>query len=454
MDLLKMSNRLLRRTSIIALIVLAGLQLDCRHSQPITIRLAGEKWFLDVLTKTNMIGVFEQQTGIKITVMHKDHQELVTELEQPASRKVTYDLILMRHRFLGQLVERGLVQAVDSFLGDATLHDPRFKPREQLFDSWWQEISWYESKIYGYPFTELTPYLCYRKDLLDDPSEQVHFKTRYHRNLEAPKTWAEYMQLAEFFTRPKQHFYGTYIQGQNHIALWYEWLNFAYSFGGNILDTKDGGEYGDIVVNSPQTLAATNQYLALIPFSPPDTLSYNWNGAQAALQQGRVFMGILWNDQAPLLEDPSVSKVLGKIGYTTIPSATGKPFSQLEGWSYLIPKESTHPREAYRFMEWAMSPEVQVQETIKGGESPMKSTYADARVSKLPYIPAFLASVPIAIPKPTIPESAQMTEVMQRTLSEIVTRKRAPKEGLDIMALEIQDILGTRGRLRYPVNHR
>jgi multiple sugar transport system substrate-binding protein len=360
----------------------------------------------------------------------------------------------MRHRFLGQLVEKGLVQAVDSYLADATLHDSTFQPQVQLFDNWWKEISWYKSKIYGYPFTELTPYVCYRKDLLGDPIEQAYFRARYHRQLEPPKTWGEYLQLAEFFTRPKQQFYGTYIQGQNHIALWYEWLNFAYSFGGNILDTKRGDEYGDIVVNSPQNLAATDQYLKLIPFSPPDTLSYNWNGAQAALQQGRVFMGILWNDQAPLLEDPSVSKVTGKIGYTRIPSATGKPFSQLEGWSYLIPKESMHPREAYRFIEWAMSPEVQAQETLKGGEAPSKATYEDSRVSKLPYVSAFLASVPIAIPKPTIPESARMTEVVQRALSEIVTRKRAPKDGLDTAALEIQNILGTKTRLRYPIKHR
>jgi multiple sugar transport system substrate-binding protein len=450
-----MSNRLLHGATIVALIVLAVLQLHCRRSQPITIRFAGEKWFLDDLTKTNMIGAFERQTGIQVEVIHKDHQALVAELEQkPVSHKVTYDLILMRHRFLGELVEKGLVQAVDSYLADATLHDLTFKPRVQLFDNWWQEISWYKSKMYGYPFTELTPYVCYRKDLLDDPIEQAYFRARYHRHLEPPKTWGEYMQLAEFFTRPKQQFYGTYIQGQNHIALWYEWLNFVYSFGGNILDTKHGDEYGDIVVNSPQNLAATDQYLKLIPFSPPDTLSYNWNGAQAALQQGRVFMGILWNDQAPLLEDPFVSKVPGKIGYTTIPSATGRPVSQLEGWSYLIPKDSTNPREAYRFIEWAMSPEVQAQETLKGGESPSKATYEDSRVTKLPYVSAFLASVPIAIPKPTIPESAQMTEVMQRALSEIVTRKRAPKGGLDMAALEIQNILGTKARLRYPVDHR
>ena len=74
------------------------------------------------------------------------------------------------------------------------------------------------------------------------------------------------------------------------------------------------------MVNSPQNVAATEQYVKLIAFSPPDTLKYGWGEAQSALQQGHVFMGLLWNDQAPFLEDPAVSKVAGKIGYSLIPS--------------------------------------------------------------------------------------------------------------------------------------
>ena len=95
--------------------------------------------------------------------------------------------------------------------------------------------------------------------------------------------------------------------------------------------------------------------MSLIKYSPRETLNYNWDDALAAVQQGRVFMGLLWHDQTPLVEDPSQSKVAGKIGYSLIPSAIGKPFSQLEGWGYFIPNKSNHPREAYQFIQWAMS---------------------------------------------------------------------------------------------------
>ncbi|MGH9432492.1 MAG: ABC transporter substrate-binding protein [Terriglobia bacterium] len=439
----------------IAAVTSLAVLVGCKRNRPVTIRLAGDAWFLNALTRTGKIAEFEKKTGIQVDVIHIHDEAIVTELDKdPASDHGPYDLIVLRHRFLGELVERGRVQPIESFLADPSVHFQSFDPRQQLFPNLWREISWYNNRAYGYPFTVLTTYLCYRKDLLDNPKEKALFKVRYHRDLVPPKTWQEYTQVAEFFTRPKENLYGTYIQGESHIALWYEWLNFSYSFGGNILDTRHGWQYGNVVVNSPQNVAATRQYLKLIAFSPPQTLSYNWNDALDALQQGRAEMGLLWSDQIPLLEDPSHSKVAGKIGYSLIPSAIGKPFSQLEGLSYLIPSFSAHPRAAYRFMEWALSPDVQIAQTLDGSLSPVKATYHDARVRALPYGSAFLEGVPVAIPKPTIPQSPQIVEEMERGLRAIVTRKCSPQQGLDAMAVEIQKILGAKARLRYPVKTR
>jgi multiple sugar transport system substrate-binding protein len=433
---------------VVALLIFFALR---RAPQPVTIRMIGEAYApLDALAK--MKGGFEQKTGIHVEIIEKDHQAVVAELDQElSSRKVTYDLILMPHRLLGKLVEKGQVQPLEPFFRDPSLHDPTFDPEDQLFTTWWREIGWYKGKLYGFPFTDLTMYVCYRRDLMEAPKEQQAFRARFGRDPAPPKTWSEYMDLAQFYNRPKQNMYGTYIQGQQHVALWYEWLNFAYSFGGNILDSPHGSDYGDIVVNSPENVKATEQYLKLLEFSPPESLNYNWDDALAVLQQGRVFMGILWHDQTPLLEDTSVSKVVGKMGYCLIPSAIGRPFSQLEGWAYLIPTESKHPREAYRLIEWALSPDVQIQQTLKGGASARKATYDDPRVKAIPYVPVFLESVPIAIPKPTVPESEQITEVMQKALSEIVTRKRSPQDGLNAMALEIQRILGSKAKMRFAV---
>lgn len=430
-----------------AILLLATAEPD----RPITLRLAGDEWFLNSLTKAGMISVFEKKNGIRVEVLHQNDRAIISDVEHASSDEGGLDVIVVRHRLLGSLVQKGEVRPIDSFLSDPTIHDASFVPQEQLFSNWWDELSSYDGRIYGYPFTGLTTYLCYRKDLLDNPGNQREFRNRYHRKLTPPQTWAEYNQVAEFFTRPDQRFYGTYIQGMRGLALWYEWLNLVYSFGGNILDSRFGWDYGDIVVNSPQNVAATTEYLKLISYSPPDTLQFGWNEGQSALQQGRVFMGLLWSDQAPFLEDPTVSKVAGKIGYSLIPSNSGKPFSQLEGLTYLIPTRSKHPQEAYRFLEFAMSASVQIEQTLQGGGSLRKSTYDDSKVKQLPYTTAFLAALPVAKGKPTIPESSQMTDAMVFQLSEIVRGKSTPKAGLDRLALDLKSILGDKARLRFAV---
>ncbi|MGC1449653.1 MAG: extracellular solute-binding protein [Candidatus Sulfotelmatobacter sp.] len=421
------------------------------QGQPVTIRLAGDEWFLDSLTNSQVIPVFEKQSGIHVEVLHKNDRTIMNDLDrgvQPGDAGL--DLVVMRHRFLGALVQKSQVRPIDSFLADSSLHGADFVPQEQLFPNWWRELSSYGNHIYGYPFIALTTFVCYRKDLLEDPANQRNFKARYHRELKPPSTWQEYLQLAEFFTRPEEHFYGTYIQGKQGLALWYEWLNLIYSFGGNILDTQHGWEYGDIVVNSPQNVVATEQYIKQIASSPPDTLNFGWGEAQSALQQGHTFIGLLWSDQAPYLEDPAVSKVAGKIGYSLIPSNSGEPFSQLEGLTYLIPQESTHPREAYRFLEWLMSAQVQERQTLKGGLSARKSTYDNPEVKQLAYASAFLASVAVAKAKPTVPESAKMIEASERRVAEIVSGQCSPQTGLDKLALDLKTILGDKARLRYP----
>jgi multiple sugar transport system substrate-binding protein len=442
--------KLLGRSATLLFLVL--LQAGCNRTQPpLTIRLAGDEWFLKSLVKNGLIPAYEQKTGVHIEVLNRNDRTIMKDLDQGAGNSV-YDILVMRHRLLGALIQKRQLQPIDSLLADPAVHDTSFQPQQQLFPNWWRELSWYGDKIYGYPYTGLTAYLCYRKDLLDDSENRRKFKARYRREIAVPANWKEYMQLAEFFTRPGEHFYGTYISGKQGLALWYEWLNFVYSFGGDILDTQHGWEYGDIVVNSPQNVAATEQYVKLIPLSPPDTLSYGWNEAQAAMQQGHAFMGLLWSDQAYLLEDQVTSKVAGKIGYSLIPSNKSQRASQLEGLTYLVPTESQHPKEAYRFIEWAMSTQVQIQQTLNGSTSIRESVYEDSRVKEQPYTPVFLASVPVAREKPTIPESSQMTEAAERRLSEIATGKESPQSGLDKLALDLKNILGSKAKLRYPIH--
>jgi hypothetical protein len=44
-----------------------------------------------------------------------------------------------------------------------------------------------------------------------------------------------------------------------------------------------------------------------------------------------------------------------------------------------------------------------------------------------------------------------MTQASVQRLSEIVSKKMLPKQGLDALAIDFKTILGAKSRLRYPV---
>lgn len=397
---------------------------------------------------------FEERTGIEVIIEMYEHSEAVNKVMLDLnSRRGRYDFILQPHRELGRFVANGHVVPFDTFLDNPALRDPDFKPEEVLYDRLWKEISWYDGKVYGFPFTALTMYMWYRDDLVNDPEEQAGFRAKYGYDLKPASNWDEYRDLAEWFTRPEQNFYGTALQGRRHEALWYEWLNFLYSFGGDMLDVSAGSECGPIVVNSPEAVAALEYYKSLMAYSPPDTLNYFWDDVMALMQQGRVFELIMWNDATyAVAEDGSQSTVVGKMGFGRVPEGGHGPVGQVEGWTYLIPAYSQNQEAAYLFIQWMMAFEQQLNQHLNGGASARPDVYEHPEVQQLSYSQASMDTNEVAIPKPTIPESPQITDILVRELSSYLSDAKTAQEALDAAALEMHRLLGDCAPLVYPVN--
>ncbi len=378
---------------------------------------------------------FESETGIAVEV---EQYEFETAVEK-ATLDLTagtghYDVVLQPHLSLGKFVTSGLLTPIDGLVPDIIKTEPGIS----LFQAFWKELSWFDGTVYGYPFTANTMYMAYREDLISDPDAQRRFAERYGYALDVPKTWKAYFDVAEFFTDPENNFYGTSLQGKRHPALWYEWLNFAYSFAGGVFDKKSASAYGPIVLTCPETLEATRFYSSLRKFSPPGTLEYTWDDQLAAMQQGRVFMSIMWSDVMASLEFESSSRVRGKMSYAPIPSGRAGGVSQIAGWSYLIPKTSKNADEALQFITWMLEVQNQVAQQLGGGSSALRQTYSDPAVSALPFTQAFVESVERARHmSDSFPEATRVSDILQRWLSAILSESVSVEEGLLQAAVEI-----------------
>ena len=199
--------------------------------QKVVIRLIGEAVStVDAIDKIK--DDFTKETGIAVEV---EKYEFETALQKATldltSRTGRYDIILQYGVALGKFADQGHLYEMKDVLPRVP---PRllegFKPEEDLFQTVWQELSWYKGKLYGYPFAANTMFVWYRKDKMTDPAEVKAFRKKYGYDLHPPTSWKEYRDIAEFFTRPDQNFYGVALQGKRHPAVWYEWLNFAFSF--------------------------------------------------------------------------------------------------------------------------------------------------------------------------------------------------------------------------------
>ncbi|MDQ6435324.1 sugar ABC transporter substrate-binding protein [Mesorhizobium sp. LHD-90] len=416
-----------------------------------TVRVVGEALPpLEALAK--LAPQFEQATGIDVEVEMYEHSEAVNKVQLDLnSRRGRYDVIIQPHRELGKFATNGHLLDLAGFMNDAALRDPTFKPEEQLYEKPWKEISWYDGKMYGFPFTVLNLFMWYRTDLLSDPKEMEGFKAKYGYDLAPAQNWDQYRDIAEWFYRPDQGLYGTALQAKRHEALWYEWLNFLYSFGGDVLDVKSGSECGPVIVNSPQAVAALDYYKSLLAYSPPDSLNYFWDDVMALMQQGKVAELIMWNDATyAVAVDETASTVVGKVGFDITPQGEGGKVGQIEGWSYLVPTYSKNQQAAFLFMQWMMGYDRQLEQHLNGGATGRPDVYAAAEVQKLPYSNASMAAHEAGRPKATLPQSSEMTDILVRELSSSLTGEKSSKAALDTAATEISKLLGSCAPMSYP----
>jgi multiple sugar transport system substrate-binding protein len=89
---------------------------------------------------------------------------------------------------------------------------------------------------------------------------------------------------------------------------------------------------------------------------------------------------------------------------------------------------------------------------LNGGASPRPDVYAHPEVQAISYSKASMDTNAVARPKPTIPESPQITEILVRELSLALTGKKTSKAALDAAAADMSKLLGACAPLKYPVH--
>lgn len=417
---------------------------------PITLRIEAD----DVSATAAMeklIPEFTRESGIQVVVEKFGYaSSLQKAAEDLSSKKERYDIVLQNNQALEKFADQGSIFSVDE-LEKRSGKKGDFEG--DLFSPAWHGLSWYKGVKYGYPFAANTMLVFYRKDLMEDSTERKAFRAHYGYDLAPPQDWKQYRDEAEFFTRPDRGFYGTLLQGKRFPAVWFEWLNFAFSFDGGVMEKKSSWEYGPIIINSPETIQATEYYNSLKKFSPPGVTNFTWNDAIGQMRQGHVFMCIIWSDALSHVVDPQVSAVIGKIGYAPLPRGPAGRVAQIAGTSYLVSRYAQHPKEAFQFELWMLERDNQIRQELAGGASARKSVFQNPKVSQLAYAPATAESLAAARNMiDTFPETPEVSGIIETAISDVLGDKQTSQQALDRAAIKLHQMLGDRCPMKYPVS--
>jgi multiple sugar transport system substrate-binding protein len=234
--------------------------------------------------------------------------------------------------------------------------------------------------------------LFYRSDLLGGEGQPA-----------VPTTWAEYLAAAQALTTDDVA--GSAMVGANDVSNFLvDWYSRFITMGGQLTTGSKADKTLNTNLTSPEAVAALQNMIDLLPYSPSAVTSYGFTEALDAFQTGKVAMWPAWATIAGALYGPD-SPVKDTVAVAPMPADDGNPRGIRGGWGLGIPKNLTQEQKdcAWLLITQITSKAFEKYQVMSYQTDPNRiSTGSDPEiVAALPYIPAAVGAI----------ESAQILEV-------------------------------------------
>ncbi|MEH1785859.1 extracellular solute-binding protein [Nostoc sp.] len=260
------------------------------------------------------IAEFEALTGAKVNLTGIPFKNLYTTLQNNWSGKNSkYDMAVILPQWLIDFIDAG-------YLEDLTA---RVKTDTALR---WEDIApvfrnvsaTYKGRIYSIPLDGDFHMVYYRTDLLKEAG------------LTPPETWEQYLALAKRFhgkdlNGDGKPDYGSCISKRAHENSTSMLISIATPFlqsQGTVQGAFFDPETMKPLVNNPAFAKALDIYKQTMDYGIPQDQNLGGSKARELFITGRCALTIDWGDVGPLAIDPTVSKVMDKVGAVITPGTT------------------------------------------------------------------------------------------------------------------------------------
>ncbi len=224
-----------------------------------------------------------------------------------------------------------------------------------------------------------------------------------------PKTFAEMIDAAAKLHDPGKGIAGFVGRGLKNANV-PVWTSFLLGYGGGFVDAK-----GKLLTDTPEAIESAKMYQTLLAkYGPQGVSGFNWNESQSLFLQGKAAMWLDGIGFAQPLEDPTKSRIVGKVGYGVVPAGPKAQVSALFADGEGISPFSKKKGPAWFYIQWASNKSNQTRMLQAAAGAPVRnSAYAAAQQSsdfKAPkeWVECMLKSASIA--QPGLPIISPVTE--------------------------------------------
>jgi multiple sugar transport system substrate-binding protein len=310
---------------------------------------------------------FVPRTGIDVKIEKFTHDQWDPKGDADLYSKTGYfDLLQMHSNRAEDWATNGHVRWINEYMDNPKLRDPALDPGD-FVQPLWDDICLFEGGkracFLNYNFQFI---YWFRKDLVTHAEERPNFKKRYGYDLGPARTYKQYRDIAEFFTRKKgerlagkvldDNFYGTGLVGKREPSFSWEWHVVLSGWGGSLFDKEGRPTY-----NSKENVEATKWWFDLRKFAPPGVTEAGFVDLFVLMTKGNVAQAFQWIDFAFAIDDPKISKAVGVYSYDVLP--VREKGMTPGGWGepepLVISKYGKNPEAAYLLIQWMSSKDVQ-----------------------------------------------------------------------------------------------
>jgi multiple sugar transport system substrate-binding protein len=343
------------------------------------------------------------------------HDQYVTMLSAQSSEIDVFDLDVI---WPAEFAQAGYVQDLDRFIQRDNIDMSQYIQGAV-------EAGNFNGKQWAMPKFIDAGLLYYRKDIVKEP----------------PKTWDELIELAKKHKGEKGTKSGFVMQAAQYEGLVCNFIEFAGSYGGRILDEK-----GNVVINSPETVKGLEKMIEVVKSGavPGNILAIKEPETHQMYKEGESVLARNWPYMFAIVQNPDESKIVDKVAVAPLPKGDKESAAALGGWMIGINKYSKNKEAAWEFVKFVSGPEGQKISALYSHSPTYLPTYDDPEVQKANPLYAdenFVKGVSAAIPRPVSPEYPKISEIIQVEVSKALAGKQSAKEAVKNMEKQLKEVV-------------